>query len=128
MPGRKSLIYHVLLLISFILITSCKLNTDPVAAEDILEITINNSQTYEYTISANSVGDEDGMFILNQAKHFQVSEILRDATTNYLPLYRYQPKPGFSGNDTVIIQEETGSDGAGPPADIRRTRINFIVK
>ena len=104
---------------------SCKDNNSvsPISEDDI-NVSLKNYETYEYpTVS----GDEEGAIIKTQAKHFEISEIKRNAGTNYVAVYIYKSKLDYVGNDFVEIETRKGSDGASPPTEIKTIKINFIV-
>ena len=67
-----------------------------------ITVSIKNSDMYEHDLGMS--GDEEGASIKRQASHFTVSEIVRDSTTNWSPVYRYQPSKGYVGTDSVEIQ------------------------
>lgn len=71
-------------------------------------------------------GDEDGAAIVSQAHHYAVSEIRRNAQTNWVAVYIYQPALGFVGSDHVELEVRTGSDGASP-GNVKRIAFSFQV-
>jgi hypothetical protein len=73
-------------------------------------------------------GDEDGARISTQAKHYSISEIRRDAETNWVAVYVYQPAAGFVGSDYVEIEILTGSDGVSPPTNIERVAFRLVIR
>ena len=89
-----------------------------------LTVSLSNSDTFEYPIV---IGIEDGARITVQAEHAAVSEIRRNADTNWVATYIYQPISGYIGSDRVQLEVLTGSDGASPPPDIRRVIIEFRI-
>ncbi len=103
-----------------VLIPGCTDNGDPVT----VSITLKNTAMYQYPTVG---GDEEGARIVTQARHFSISEIRRNAETNWVAVYVYQPVPGFVGRDYVQLEITTGSDGAGPPTDVRRIGIAFNI-
>ena len=54
-------------------------------------------------------------------------KIIRDSTTNWEAIYRYQAKKDYVGNDEVEIETSRGSDGASPPTEIELITIKFII-
>ncbi len=99
---------------------ACK---DPSAVETI-KVSLTNSQPYQYpTVS----GDEDGAMISIQPKHFIISEIRRNAETNWVATFVYQPTAGFVGSDYAEIEIVTGSDGASPPRNVKRVVFHFDI-
>jgi hypothetical protein len=109
-----------LLLIFLFQLTNC---SDEVSIETI-NVELNNSETYKYPIVS---GDEGGAVILAQAKHFEVSEVIRNSETNYAAVYTYKPKTNYVGNDSVELQIKKGSDGASEPTKIKTIKINFSI-
>ena len=90
---------------------------------EVLRVTLSNADTFEYpTVS----GDEEGVRITTQPQHAAVSVIRRDAETNWVVTYVYQPVAGYVGSDVVELEVLTNSDGMSPP-DIRRLTIEFSV-
>ena len=72
-------------------------------------------------------GDEEGVAIVRQADHFEISEMVRNAETNWEAVYRYKAKSGFRGVDFVEIQLSSGSDGASPPTKIELIKIQMTI-
>ena len=91
---------------------------------DYITVSLADSQTYSYpTVS----GDEEGAGITVQAKHFRVSEMRRNAETNWVATFVYQPVAGYVGMDRAELETLTGSDGASPSTHVRRVVFNFEV-
>lgn len=91
---------------------------------DYVAVSLSNAETYTYpTVS----GDEEGAGISVQAKHFSISEMRRNATTNWVATYIYQPAAEFVGTDRAEIEVFTGSDGASPSTHMRRVIFIFEV-
>ena len=90
---------------------------------EVLTVSLSNIDTFEYPMVG---GDEEGARITTQPQHAEVSEIRRDAATNWVATYVYQPVSGFIGSDDVQLEILTNSDGVSPP-DVRRLRIQFNV-
>jgi hypothetical protein len=92
--------------------------------QESITVSLRNSETYQYpTVS----GDEEGARISTQARHYSISEIRRDAVTNWAATYVYQPAFGFVGTDSVALEILTGSDGTSPPIEIKQVVIGFTV-
>ncbi len=72
-------------------------------------------------------GDEDGAFIISQAQNFEISEIIRNASTNWMAIYRYKPQLNFTGVDSIKIETHQESDGASPPTKTEIVKIKFII-
>ena len=90
---------------------------------EVLTVSMSNMETFEYPTVG---GDEEGVRITTQPQHAEVSEIRRDAETNWVATYVYQPVSGYIGSDRVQLEILTNSDGVGP-ADVRRLRIELNV-
>ena len=76
----------------------------------IVDISLVNTQTYTYDL--NLCGDEEGASIITQAEHYELSEIVRDSTTQFCVMFKYKPITGFIGSDYVKVEINSGSDGA----------------
>lgn len=90
---------------------------------EVLAVSLRNVDAFEYPTVG---GDEEGARITTQPQHAEVSEIRRDAETNWVATYVYQPVAGYVGSDFVELEIFTNSDGVGPP-DVRRLTIQFSV-
>lgn len=90
-----------------------------------VSVSMKNTETYKYPTVG---GDEDGARIATQAKHYSFSEIRRNAETDFVATYVYQPTPGFVGADYAEIEILTGSDGASEPTNIKKVAFQFIIE
>jgi len=72
--------------------------------------------------------DEDGATIVEQAQHFLVSEVRRNASTQWAARYVYEPAPGFVGNDRVELEVRTGAESATDLGRVRRVSIRFSIE
>ena len=94
-----------------------------------IEATVKNSQEYEYRTGFG--GDEQGASIKVQAGHFEKSEIIRNASTGFEPVYKYKPNGDYVGKDSVELELVDHEIGSGPddPGKTTKTRvvINFTV-
>ncbi len=116
-----------ILLSSFFLFAfSCITSTDSPIPDDEIPITLENTESYNY--NTGITGDEDGASIIVQAKHYEISDIVRNVETNWEVVYKYKPKSGFIGTDFVELELSTGSDGASPSKNIEIIKIKFIVQ
>ena len=91
---------------------------------EVVNVSLASTDTYQYPTVG---GDEEGARIATQGKHFSVSEIRRDASTNFVATYVYKPAAGFIGADEAAIEVLTGSDGASPPKNIRKIVFRIVV-
>ena len=89
-----------------------------------VSVSLKKSEIFRYPTVG---GDEEGARISIQASHYSISEFRRDAETNWIATYVYQPAAGFVGTDHAEIEIFTGSDGATPPADRRKIAFRFVV-
>ena len=89
-----------------------------------VSVSLTNAQAYQYpTVS----GDEESARISIQPKHYIISEIRRNAETNYVATFVYQPTAGFVGSDYAELEIMTGSDGSSPPRNVKRVVFHFDV-
>jgi hypothetical protein len=107
-----------------LVMTSCKKDDFPID-KDTIQVTIKNSDTYSYSTGVG--GDEDGAKIIRQANNFEISELRRNQTTNWVVFYDYKPKSNFTGKDYVEIETYEGSNGASPPTTINTVKILINV-
>jgi hypothetical protein len=120
---HKTLILILFISLAFQFQGCKKQDVNEQSASDGLTVPLKNTETYNYpTVD----GDEDGASI-KQASHYEVSEIRRNASTNFIAVYTYQPKSGYVGLDYVEIEICTGSNGASSPTNIRTVKINFVI-
>ena len=92
---------------------------------DWLPVALKNTETFEYPMVG---GDEEGARIIQQASHYRVSEVRRDATTNFIAVYYYQPEGGYEGRDYVRIEVRSSFNGIGPPSRIDTVAFVFVVR
>lgn len=115
----------VLLGILFIctFLSSCDKNDNETHKTKSVDLKVNELYEYDTKIS----GDEEGASVYAQASHFEVSEIIRDSSTNYSSVYTYKPVLDYIGADQVEIKLSTGSDGAGSSTNFEYIKINFNI-
>jgi hypothetical protein len=118
--------FYAFILCFLICSISCESTTDSNIEEFTTSVTIKDSETYEYRTGIS--GDEEGASIKVQAKHYVVSDIYRNADTNWEAVYVYRAKPFFSGTDYVELELSTGSSGASPPTKIEIIKIKIQVE
>ena len=95
----------------------------PDSVETVI-VYLKNTETFQYRTVG---GDEEGARISTQAAHFSISEIRRDASTDWYAVYFYQPTPGFVGEDHAEVEVMTGSDGASAPTNIKKLVFRFSI-
>lgn len=98
---------------------------DPADDTEVISAVLSGAETYELDLVS---GDEEGARVVEQAQHFAVSEIRRDASTSWTARYVYVPAVGFIGNDRVDLEVLTGSDGVSAPTRRRLISIRFTVR
>ncbi len=95
-----------------------------VSSVEAVKVSLQNGKMYQYpTVS----GDEDGARIALQPQHYMISEIRRNAETNWVATFVYQPTAGFVGSDYAEIEVLTGSDGASAPTNIKKVAFYFAI-
>lgn len=116
----------ILTLLAFliVLMTSCKKDVFPID-KDTIQVTIKTSDTYTYSTGIS--GDEEGAKIIRQAENFELSELRRNQTTNWVVFYDYKPKSNFTGKDYVEIETYAGSDGTNLPTKTNKIKILITV-
>lgn len=85
---------------------------------------LKNTEIFQYRTVG---GDEEGARVSAQAAHFSISEIRRDASTDWYAVYVYQSAAGFVGEDHAEVEVLTGSDGATAPTNIKKMVFRFSV-
>ena len=101
-------------------VQGCK---NPDAVETVI-VYLKNTETFQYRTVG---GDEEGARISTQAAHFSISEIRRDASTDWYAVYVYQSAAGFVGEDHAEVEVMTGSDGASAPTNIKKMVFRFSI-
>ena len=89
-----------------------------------IQVTLNNSEEYEYRTGMG--GDEQGARVSKGPAHAVKSEMVRDLSTNFEPVYRYQPEPGYVGTDQVEITLIDIEIGSGPD-DTKTTETRVVI-
>ena len=121
---KMKYIINSLIICCLISIISCNQDSNS-DDENIIAVSIKNSEIYEYQTGIS--GDEEGVLIEKQASHFEISEIIRDSSTQWSAVYRYKPEQGYIGTDNVEIKTMQGSDGASPNTDIKIIKIEITI-
>ena len=119
LPTRKLALFAFLLTI-VVHVQGCR-GSNPI---ETINVSLKNTEVYQYPTVG---GDEDGARISIQAKHYRTSEIRRNAETNWVGVYVYQPAVGFVGSDHVDIEVLTGSDGASLPSNVKNVAFHFDI-
>jgi len=113
----KKLLFFVIL--GFIA-SSCSNDDDTSPEVTVLNITISNTENYEYDLGG--FGDEEGAGIHIQAEHFEISYTERNPENDQI-IYYYQPELNYKGTDFVEISKSYG----WPNPIVSYLRINFEV-
>ena len=119
----KTVLKLILLLEITLLLMSCD-KDDSMYLVNKIDVTIENSEDYNYDF--NISGDEEGAVIIIQAKHFQVSELIRNSSTNWNVVYQYKPEANYVGADYVEIETCNGGQGVNC-TNTEIVRINFTI-
>ncbi len=91
-------------LVVVVLTVSCRKEHDE-AVTKVIDVMMDANGTYSYTMPPS--GDvDDVMEILQQAKHFVVSQITTDASNN--TLFEYTPELNYNGTDEIHINTVEG--------------------
>lgn len=91
---------------------------------EVLRVSLMNTERYQLPTVG---GDEEGARISTQAQHYSISEIRRDAATNWVATYVYQPSVGFVGADYVELEVVVSSGAAPAPSSTKRVAVRFDV-
>jgi hypothetical protein len=119
-PRLRRFIAFALVLPAVLHVQGCKAS-NPV---ETVNVSLKNTETYSYPTVG---GDEDGATISTQARHYSISEIRRNAETNWIAVYVYRPASGYVGSDYAELELLTGSDGASEPTNIKRVALHFVI-
>lgn len=87
-------------------------------------VNISNNETYEYNLGV--FGDEEGAGITTQAKHYEISELEREAAVGKI-IYMYKPQNNYIGPDYVEISTSRGASFAGDDAERTIIQIKFNI-
>ena len=109
---------------ALLLLGVCLQSCGDASSPEIINVSLAGAETYQYPAVG---GDEDGARVSTQARHYTISEIRRDAETNWVATFVYQPITGFAGSDQAEIEIMTGSDGAGAPGNVKRVVFHFDI-
>lgn len=91
--------------ISLFSLVACE--KDPgIREKGTLQATVVAGQVYE--LKLNACGDEESARILSAPKHAELSEIIRNAQSDFCPLYRYRSKKDFRGTERMVLETCTG--------------------
>jgi hypothetical protein len=104
---------------------SCQSATDSNINKRVKRVTLNESEVFEYQTAIS--GDEELAIITQQPNHYEISEIVRDSTTEWEAIYRYKPESGFQGTDQATIKLGTRSDGSSSNTNFELIEIEFTV-
>jgi len=97
---------------------------DPTPAVQVIDVQLQNAATYEYPTVG---GDEEGALISRQAQHYSVSEIRRNASTNWVCIYVYQAQTGYVGSDFVELEIHTNKVRTSEHAGVSKLRLQFTI-
>lgn len=118
--------FNLLLTLTLIAILNISCEDDPPeVTQKSIQVYLKANELYEY--DTKTEGDEEWASISSQASHFEISELIRDKSTNFSIVYKYQPELDFVGTDEVEIKLSTGSDGASPSTQVEFLKITFNI-
>ncbi len=113
----KKISGQLMMILSMFIFFSCEdwipeFPPEPGAPDTIesIQITLQQGETYTYTLYENGIPIEGGYTIETQANHAEISEIVVNTSEPYVQ-YVYQPIADFIGTDRVVL-EECVSNGA----------------
>ncbi len=117
----------LLLLICFSLISCDNIFRDdddiyPETESIHIDITINNSETYEYDLG--EFGINEGAEIDFRGDHFDISELNRNNTGRII--YTYKPQSNYVGDDFVAIT--TGSNYSDGIVFTQETFVRIFIE
>lgn len=93
--------------------------------EEEKTMTISNSDTLHYSLG--SFGDEEGASILQQARHYQISELKHEVNSGEIS-YRYKADSAYTGKDYVELRSARGSDGESRNKDVVIIKLTILVE
>lgn len=88
-----------------------------------IDVTLKNTDSYSHIFI---LGDEEGATIKVQPENYEISELIRDESTNMNVEYHYKPKINFVGKDYVVIEVHYNQTGVDP-MEPEIVKINFSV-
>ena len=102
----------------------CAMGCQQPTSVETIQVSLANTESYTHPTVG---GDEEGARVSVQPQHSSVSEVRRNAETNWVATFVYQPVAGFVGRDRAEIEILSGSDGASPPTNVKRVVFEFEV-
>lgn len=91
----------------------------------VINVDITKNGVYEYNFG--SLGDEQGLEISEQAKHYAISEIIWNEKT-YEQAFRYEPEDNFIGNEVVEIKFTEWSYDKNKVVTLEKYKFKIIIK
>jgi hypothetical protein len=119
---KKTMSFILLLVVAVALGSCTKESSLPVR---IINHKVSLDEVYQFNLEV--YGDEEGAQIKVQARNYDISQLLRDAATNWGVVYQYKPSAGFTGTDYTVIDVYRGSDGASPSRISERIKFVFTI-
>ena len=124
-PGGSTLALAFCVVVVCLLLSACKdLGEEPTPPVPVVNVALRNTETFQYPTVG---GDEEGTLISTQAQHYRVSEIQRDASTNWVCVYVYQPEIGYVGTDYAELEIHTNNVGSPEYARVSKVGMSFTV-
>jgi hypothetical protein len=97
---------------------------EPTLPISVINVTVRNTNTFQYPTVG---GDEEGTRISVQARHYRVSQIRRNASTNWVALYIYQPEADYVGSDYTELEVFTNPTGRPENKRVSKVGLSFKV-
>jgi hypothetical protein len=104
---------------------SCSKKNENLLRTDLKEV-IEIKAGDQLVVNLGSFGDEEGAWILTDAKNSKESKVQRLTSSNVIE-YQYAPLDQFVGKDSVTLILNRGSDGASSGL-YDTTKIQIIVR
>ncbi|MFD2517704.1 hypothetical protein [Salinimicrobium flavum] len=115
----------VMLFLTFTgVLVSCSNDENPEAKTIVEEVTISNTETFNYNLGY--FGVEEGATVQKHPENADLSEIIHDVVPGDF-IYQYKAQANFQGKDYVEIWTGRGSDGASPGNTIEVVKITFNI-
>lgn len=113
------------ILLCIVLFTSCNDDDSPQITQTLIEVSLKPNEPYKFDTKVS--GDEAGASVISPPLHSDISEIIRNQSTNFSAVYRYKPALGYSGMDEVEISIFNHSVAADKSTVTEVVKIIFSI-
>lgn len=96
-------------IIMIIMLTGSLFSCEEEIVTHVKNVTLKNTELFIFDLGI--YGDEEGARIIRQARHYESSVIIRDASTSYNTVYQYKALVEYYGFDEVEIETCSGGEG-----------------